>query len=199
MENEKWRDALKENLGKLRRQASLTQTELGEKLNYSDKSVSKWERGEGIPDLSVLIKLKELYGVSLDELLGLAPASSPKHTLRHATVLLLEAGVILMCALIAFAAMTVFAPGFHKSYLVFVFALPLIFLCLGISFIRWKKRPWSLGCLSLFIWTTCLTVNLSFSVLNAGLIYTIGGILQLTALIVIGFMILKAGRNPGIK
>ena len=44
----------------------LTQIELAEKINYSDKAVSKWERGESIPDVSVLLALAQLFGVSID-------------------------------------------------------------------------------------------------------------------------------------
>ena len=54
------------NLTELRKNARLTQAELAEKINYSDKSVSKWERGEALPDLKVLTRLAELFGVSID-------------------------------------------------------------------------------------------------------------------------------------
>lgn len=57
------------NLIKLRTDAGMTQAELGSKLNYSDKSVSKWERAESLPDASVLLRLSELFGVSVDYLL----------------------------------------------------------------------------------------------------------------------------------
>ena len=58
------------NLIRLRTGAGLTQAELGAKLNYSDKSVSKWERGEAIPDAWVLLRLAELFGVSVDYILS---------------------------------------------------------------------------------------------------------------------------------
>ena len=57
------------NLIKLRQQAGMTQAELGEKLNYSDKTVSKWERGESIPDAFVLMRLAKIYGLTVDDLL----------------------------------------------------------------------------------------------------------------------------------
>ena len=57
------------NLIKLRQKAGMTQAELGEKLNYSDKTVSKWERGESIPDAYVLMRLAEIYGLTVDDLL----------------------------------------------------------------------------------------------------------------------------------
>ncbi len=57
------------NLIKLRTEKGLTQAELGARLNYSDKTISKWERGEAIPDAFVLTQLAELFGVSVDFLL----------------------------------------------------------------------------------------------------------------------------------
>ena len=49
-----------------RRKAGMTQAELGEQLNYSDKSISKWERGEAIPDAAVLKRMSEIFGVTID-------------------------------------------------------------------------------------------------------------------------------------
>ena len=53
------------NLSELRRQNKLTQLEVAEKLNYSDKAVSKWEQGESLPGIEVLYKLAKLYGDSI--------------------------------------------------------------------------------------------------------------------------------------
>ncbi|MBQ2960943.1 MAG: helix-turn-helix transcriptional regulator [Oscillospiraceae bacterium] len=58
------------NIISLRTSAGLTQAELGAKLNYSDKSVSKWERGEAIPDAFVLKQMAEIFGVTVDHLLS---------------------------------------------------------------------------------------------------------------------------------
>ena len=54
------------NLSKFRKKKGLTQAELAEKLNYSDKAVSRWERGDTMPDISVLYELCEFYGITLD-------------------------------------------------------------------------------------------------------------------------------------
>lgn len=59
-----------DNLIRLRQGHNLTQAELGEKLNYSDKTVSKWERGESLPDAYVLKRIGEIFGVSVDSLLS---------------------------------------------------------------------------------------------------------------------------------
>ena len=58
------------NIINLRTAKGLTQAELGELLNYSDKSVSKWERAEAVPDAYVLKKMSEIFGVSVDYLLN---------------------------------------------------------------------------------------------------------------------------------
>ena len=58
------------NIIKLRTEAGLTQAELGEKLNYSDKTISKWERGEAIPDAYVLTQMAEIFDVTVDYLLS---------------------------------------------------------------------------------------------------------------------------------
>ena len=58
------------NLINLRTAAGMTQAELGVQLNYSDKTVSKWERGEAIPDAYVLTELSDLFHVTVDYLLS---------------------------------------------------------------------------------------------------------------------------------
>ncbi|MBQ7100690.1 MAG: helix-turn-helix transcriptional regulator, partial [Clostridia bacterium] len=54
------------NISELRKASGLTQAQLAEKLSYSDKSVSKWERGDGVPDVVVMQKMAELFGVTLN-------------------------------------------------------------------------------------------------------------------------------------
>ncbi len=87
------------NLVELRTQAHLTQLQLAEILNYSDKAVSKWERGEAIPDLRVLIQLSELYGISLDTLVkgtGAAAEVKPKKHIISKRAFIAALSVILV-------------------------------------------------------------------------------------------------------
>ena len=67
------------NIAQLRKSKGLTQLELAERLNYSDKAVSKWERGEGLPDVLVLSKMAEIFDVTLAELVDGARSSLPRH------------------------------------------------------------------------------------------------------------------------
>ena len=56
------------NLAELRKRRGLTQFELAEKFNYTDRAVSKWENGDTLPDVEILHNLCEFYGVTLDYL-----------------------------------------------------------------------------------------------------------------------------------
>ena len=64
------KDIIASNLTTLRLEHKLTQSQLAEKLNYSDKTVSKWEHGETTPPIEVLKKLAEIYEVSVDYLIN---------------------------------------------------------------------------------------------------------------------------------
>ena len=77
MDSEKLKQRIGANIAAFRREKGITQAELAEKLNYTDKAVSKWERGESIPDVTTLVQVAELFSVSLDELAGI---SQPEKT-----------------------------------------------------------------------------------------------------------------------
>lgn len=93
------KDTIAKNLIELRTHAHLTQLQLAEMLNYSDKAVSKWERGEAIPDIRVLIKIAEIYGVTLDDLVkeeAVAPKIQPKKRINgtHAFIAAMSAVLV---------------------------------------------------------------------------------------------------------
>ncbi|MBQ8849422.1 MAG: helix-turn-helix domain-containing protein [Clostridia bacterium] len=57
-------------IAELRREKEMTQRQLADRLNISDKTVSKWETGKGMPEISLMIPLCELLGISVSELLS---------------------------------------------------------------------------------------------------------------------------------
>ena len=57
-----------QNIVSLRKKHDLTQAELAEKLNYSDKAVSRWEHGDTLPDINVLYQLCDFYGIDMNTL-----------------------------------------------------------------------------------------------------------------------------------
>ena len=63
-------EIIAQNLALYRKLHGLTQSELAEAIGYSNKSVSKWERGEGLPDVLLLLALSDIYGVTVSELIG---------------------------------------------------------------------------------------------------------------------------------
>ena len=72
------------NIIRLRTAAKLTQAELAQKLNYSDKSVSKWERGEAVPDAYILKAMSEIFGVTVDYILNSHDSWEPPESFKKA-------------------------------------------------------------------------------------------------------------------
>ena len=69
MNDEKLKLLIGGNIAAHRKRVGLTQAGLGAKLNYSDKAVAKWERGESIPDVLTLVSLAELFGITVNDLI----------------------------------------------------------------------------------------------------------------------------------
>ena len=118
------------NLIRLRTGAGMTQAELGEFLHYSDKSVSKWERGEAIPDAFVLKRLAERFSVTVDSLLSEnsgwvspdAEENAPVTYSRTFIILCSVAGIWAVCIL-EFVLMWIFFGSMH--WIIFPLAVPL--------------------------------------------------------------------------
>ena len=70
MNDEQLKKQLAANIVAYRKPSGLTQAKLAEQLNYSDKAISKWERGESMPDVPTLVQLAELFETSVDALLA---------------------------------------------------------------------------------------------------------------------------------
>ncbi|MBO5293667.1 MAG: helix-turn-helix transcriptional regulator [Clostridia bacterium] len=169
------------NLAELRRAKNWTQAELAEKINYSDKSVSKWERGEGLPDLKVLTQLAELYGVTLDCFVTVGGAeqktSEPEipRTQRVGFRVVME----LLAVSLVFLAATVFyvitATYLQQNFWTsFIWALPLSFLLLTLFNLRWKYRACAVVFCSIFSWTFLAAIYLQLLSYNAWMLFLIG-------------------------
>ena len=133
------------NLINLRTGAGMTQAELGAKLNYSDKTISKWERAEAIPDAYVLTQIAEIFQVSVDSLLRShdewkpIPVEEPEtEKISYSTTRIIGVAVISIWTL----ALTVFVALWMAGIIVwqaFVIALPvsiLVYMILTIKFHR---------------------------------------------------------------
>ena len=154
------------NIIKLRTNASMTQAELGAALNYSDKTISKWERGEAIPDAFVLTQMSELFGVSVDYILSShdkweAPAEQgeePDHNYSAGVIIAIAVIGVWTAALTAFVTLWLFDIIWWR---IFVIALPVAILTYMILICVFKKKKHlqyviAAFVLSLFIMLYCL-------------------------------------------
>ncbi len=162
---------IKENLAKnltlYRKAKGLRQAELAEKLNYSDKAVSKWERGESVPDLTVLKQLADFYGVKIDTLISepkKAVLNSNRNSKKRVAIYLCSTGLVWLIAVLSYAMINLIFPSITHTWLSFFFALPVTFIILLIFTAVWKK-PWvNTIAISLVIWSTLLAVFLTLLV-----------------------------------
>jgi len=160
------------NLSALRKQRKITQIELAEKFNYSDKAVSKWEQGSTLPDLETLKQLCDFYGVTLDYLTQPENITNPHYDksrektilINHIIITCLIAVVVWMVATITFVYPLLFQGKKESYWPIFVWAVPVSSIVLLFSnFIFFNKRKIiTLISLSIFIWTLLTSLFLHF-------------------------------------
>ncbi len=162
------------NLTAYRKAAGLTQAELAEKINYSDKSVSKWESGNGVPDVYTLVQLATLFGVTLNDLVGdgALPNAQKKNTGLHILIMLLSSGLVWLVATCFFVVMQIVSPG-KAWWLAFIYAIPINSILIIVYASVWKYRILNFIAISTLIWTaiTCLYLTVRFVSIALGASY----------------------------
>ncbi len=178
-----------DNLIRFRKAAGYTQAELAEKINYSDKSVSKWESGNGIPDVYTLMQLAELYGVTLDDFVGTGTQIKPekKATKMRVFIMLLSSGLVWLVATCFFVMMKLLLPG-GEWRIGFVYAVMANAIVLIVFSGIWHYRLLNFISVSVLIWASiaCLYITLCTVLAFQGrdldglkLLFTIGAPLQI--------------------
>ncbi|MBQ6730602.1 MAG: helix-turn-helix transcriptional regulator [Bacilli bacterium] len=199
-------ELLAKNLAFYRKASGLTQLELAEKFNYSDKSVSKWERGEGFPDVFVLKSLADFYGISVDDfyLEEKKKIASQNHSLtKQVYIKLLSVGIGWLVTLMAFFGLT-FLPqeATFKSWLNFVYGT----LITGIILLVWDfiyhHRLLRVFDTSIVIWTGLLSLYLTILVVlgpqhNYPLLFLVG--IPLEVLEILWFLFRRNKKKAGTK
>ncbi len=174
---------LSRNLVRCRKAAGLTQLQVAEKLNYSDKAVSKWERGEGLPDVAVLKALSELYGVSLDYLVTEHEGEKPpraKEGRRRLVWALCSCALVWVVATAIYVLLSICGVQ-GDIWLAFVFAAPATFILLTVFAALWSGRYSVFAAVSGLIWTSALAVFFSWNVQRIWLVFVAAAPLQLLA------------------
>ena len=180
------RKTVAKNIAQYRKAHHDTQLDLATKLNYSDKSVSKWERGESLPDVYILSQIAELYGVSVSALIGeiQPPKESKPH--YHMFILLLSLALTMAVATLLFS-MFMICKVDYPAWMFFVYALPVCSIICIVFTSLWWGILWQGVSVSALIWTLGLSLYLSFELENVSLIFLVCAALQVLTLLWEGF------------
>ena len=152
------------NIIRLRTEAHMTQAELGAKLSYSDKTISKWERGEAIPDAYVLTQLASLFGVSVDYLLSShdsweAPVEEEEQMKKPRysewKIILLAVISVWTGFLTAFVALWIFGIVWWE---IFIVALPASFTVLTVLLAVFRRRRYMSWCIGALVFSLLLLI-----------------------------------------
>ena len=196
------------NLINLRTGAGMTQAELGAKLNYSDKSISKWERGEAIPDAFVLTQMAELFGVSVDYILSshdaweptVAP-EDPRQDVVYSTSVITAIAVVGVWTLALTAFVTLWLAVDQLRWQIFVAAFPVSVLTWMVLMCVFKRTRHLKYMVALFVLSIFVCVYLLLLNRNPWQIFMIAVLAEV--IVFLSFHVQKkpkkSGRNEGRK
>ncbi len=178
------------NIADLRRKNHMTQLDLAEKLNYTDKAISKWERGESIPDILVLKNIADLFGVTVDYLLEEIhpePVQEEKHdrdavkkqqSLRtRGFVTGMSILLVWLVATVLFMIFDIIPEGLSSHWIIFVYAVPASMILWLVMNSIWFSRRRNYLIISLLMWTVLAAVYITiwqFAAYNAWIIFMLG-------------------------
>ncbi len=159
------RENLAKNLISFRKALNLTQAELAEKINYTDKAVSKWERGEAVPELTVLKQIADLYGTTIDTLISEPKEEKPKiKTIipkKRLIISLLAFGFVWLITVATFVLCGILLPNYIDSWLIFIYAIPISTIVFLIFSAIWGKNLTTSIILTILVWSSILSIFLS--------------------------------------
>ena len=166
MDNEKLKLQIGNNIAAFRKQCAMTQADLAEKLNYSDKAVSKWERGESVPDVMTLAQIAELFSVTMNDLVGTTDAvavkaepAEPRRRVNKAVIQMLVSLLVWFVALFVYVVLS--SMNVPKSWIGFVYAVPANAIVLLSLRSAWRKFGLNVLLISAIIWGSLLSFYLT--------------------------------------
>ena len=187
------------NLIKLRTGAGMTQAELGAQLNYSDKSISKWERGEAIPDAYVLTQIAQLFGVTVDYILTSHDAweppkdpEEPRQDLTYSVSVIIAIAVLGVWTLALTAFVALWLAGMLR-WQIFVVALPVSILTYMVLICCFKRTKHLNYVVAAFVLSLFVAFYLLFLHTNPWQIFLIAVLAE--AIVFLSFRIQKRPRK----
>lgn len=172
------------NITELRRSRSMTQLELAEQLNYSDKAVSKWERGDSLPDVAVLKQIADLFGVTLDYLVSEDHKSIVQERavysgreLRNRRIITgISILLVWLCACIAFVVTDLVLGSSARNWAIYVYAIPASAVVALVFNSLWFNPRRNFIIVSALMWSLLLAIHVSFLLIgfNIWIIYILG-------------------------
>lgn len=180
---EEIKNIVAKNITELRTLNNMTQMELAEKLNYSDKTISKWERAESTPDISVLVEIANLFGVSIDylvksenieEVVHEHKNENGKYNRRVISYIAESTGWIV--AIFAFIITTLILNQMLFQWLYFVYTLPIVLIVKLVFNSIWFNPRHNYLIISALMWSILAAVHITFLYfkINVSLIYLMG-------------------------
>lgn len=181
------------NIADLRLAKGMTQLELAEQLHYSDKAVSKWERGESVPEISTLKAIADLFGVTLDHLVNEHSPEEKKQTaperryrFRNRYIVTTMCAVLVwFVALLAFVTLDLLPVEVELHWLAFVYAVPATLLLWLIFNSVWFNPRTNFVIISALVWSALGALHITVWVFgnNIWKIYLLGIPAQLVILL----------------
>lgn len=186
------RQRIAANITHYRKLNNMTQSELAERISYSDKSVSKWERAEGVPDIYVLTLLAELFGITVNDLLSdnapLPPPVAVNINKNRVMILLLSIGLVWLVATVTYTALQVFAPFIQWAWYCFIVAIPVTCIVAVVITTLWWGLVFRFAAVSALIWAIAASFYLLVPLTNVRLIFAVGGVLQVLVILWFKFL-----------
>ena len=200
------------NLSELRKKNGMTQREVAYKLDFSDKSVSKWESGESLPSIDVLCKLAKLFDVKLDYLVSaehdeveevapqpscvVTPTQTPSRYRYSRLIISLLSILTLWVAAVCVFVFT--QESIPTMWVVFVWAVPASFVLSIIFNSLWGKVSNTFVFVSLFIWTALGAIFFQLMLCDTIFwqIFLIGAPLQLAVFLTANLVLKNKSHDP---
>lgn len=184
------KDIIARNLLAYRKKAGLSQLELAEKLNYSNKNISKWENGETTPNIFVLKEIADIYKIKVDDLLNegevidqqtekeFSTLKAKRKTVYNYTMLVMANAILFTLACIAILVLTLCKVTTFNKWLLLLYITPLMSLSVFI-FIRCIYKRADPISISLFGWliALCLYVSLP-NIENLSMVFIVAAAYQ---------------------